>query len=135
MYDSGAGHIAIRVTGGTKMIFFSCIEYFFFGLSTTLNSSLALTMTAERSAGFQAYARLLDARLLRALADLKYSTPTPVQRESLEHSLGGVARDILARARTGSGKTLAYGLPVIQKILAEKQDIPRSSTALSLIHI
>ena len=130
VYDSGAGHIAIRVTGGTKMIFFSCIEYFFFGgLSTTLNSSLALTMTAERSAGFQAYARLLDARLLRALADLKYSTPTPVQRESLEHSLGGVARDILARARTGSGKTLAYGLPVIQKILAEKQDIPRSSTA------
>ena len=52
-----------------------------------------------------------------------------MQRESLEHSLGGVARDILARARTGSGKTLAYGLPVIQKILAEKQDIPRSSTA------
>lgn len=30
VYDSGAGHIAIRVTGGTKMIFFSCIEYFFF---------------------------------------------------------------------------------------------------------
>lgn len=78
--------------------------------------------------GFQAYAHLLDARLLRALADHKFSTPTPVQRESLEHSLGGSARDILARARTGSGKTLAYGLPVLQKILAAKRDIPRSST-------
>ena len=83
------------------------------------------------SGGFQAYAHLLDARILRALADNKFGTPTPVQRESLQNSLGGAARDILARARTGSGKTLAYGLPILQKIVATKQGIPRSSTEYS----
>ena len=83
------------------------------------------------SRGFQAYAHLLDARILRALADNKFGTPTPVQRESLQYSLGGAARDILARARTGSGKTLAYGLPILQKIVATKQGIPRSSDEYS----
>ena len=83
------------------------------------------------SGGFQAYAHLLDARILRALADNKFGTPTPVQRESLQYSLGGAARDILARARTGSGKTLAYGLPILQKIVATKQGIPKSSTEYS----
>lgn len=84
-------------------------------------------ITIMSAQGFQAYAHLLDARLLRALAELQYSQPTPVQRETLEHSLNGDARDILARARTGSGKTLAYGLPILQKILAEKSHMARSS--------
>lgn len=79
------------------------------------------------AAGFQALAHLLDARLLRALAELRFGTPTPVQREAIEHSLGGENRDILARARTGSGKTLAYGLPVIQKILMAKEHISKTS--------
>ena len=91
-----------------------------------------LTMPSDSgSGGFQAYAHLLDARILRALADNKFGTPTPVQRESLQYSLGGAARDILARARTGSGKTLAYGLPILQKIVATKQGIPRSSAEYS----
>lgn len=84
-------------------------------------------MTDAAAAGFQALAHLLDARLLRALADLEYGQPTPVQKETIENSLNGDARDILARARTGSGKTLAYGLPILQKILADKQDLSRAS--------
>lgn len=79
--------------------------------------------------GFQVFRHLLDARLLRALAQLGYGTPTPVQRESIEHSLGGNTRDILARARTGSGKTLAYALPVVQKILLAKAALPKSAEA------
>ena len=86
-------------------------------------------MATDGAPGFQAYAHLLDARLLRALAELKYSIPTPVQRASLEQSLGGSSRDIVARARTGSGKTLAYGLPILQKILAEKESLARSDPA------
>lgn len=86
-------------------------------------------MATTEAPGFQAYAHLLDARLLRALAELKYSIPTPVQRASLEQSLGGGSRDIVARARTGSGKTLAYGLPIVQKILAEKESMARSDPA------
>ena len=86
-------------------------------------------MATDGAPGFQAYAHLLDARLLRALAELNYSIPTPVQRASLEQSLGGSSRDIVARARTGSGKTLAYGLPILQKILAEKESLARSDPA------
>ena len=84
-------------------------------------------MSTAAADGFQAFRHLLDARLLRALAKLGYGSPTPVQRESIEHSLGGNARDILARARTGSGKTLAYALPVVQKILLAKSTLPKSS--------
>ncbi|WFD28714.1 RNA helicase [Malassezia nana] len=83
-------------------------------------------MATDEAPGFQAYAHLLDARLLRALADLQYSIPTPVQRASLEESLRGGTRDIVARARTGSGKTLAYGLPVLQRILTAKSHLARS---------
>lgn len=83
-------------------------------------------MATDEAPGFQAFAHLLDARLLRALADLQYSIPTPVQRASLEESLRGGTRDIVARARTGSGKTLAYGLPVLQRILAAKSNLARS---------
>ncbi|MCW8109207.1 ATP-dependent RNA helicase DbpA [Alteromonas ponticola] len=39
---------------------------------------------------------------------------TPVQQETLPHSLDG--RDVLAKARTGSGKTLAFLLPVFNKL-------------------
>ncbi|WFD32468.1 RNA helicase [Malassezia sp. CBS 17886] len=84
---------------------------------------------SDARVGFEAYAHLLDARLLRALAKLGYGTPTPVQRGAIDEGLGGGARDIVARARTGSGKTLAYGLPVVQKILAAKHATPRSSPA------
>ena len=79
------------------------------------------------AASFRDFAQYLDARLLRALADLKFATPTPVQRETIVHSLGGEGRDVLARARTGSGKTLAYALPAVQKILLAKSHIQRSS--------
>lgn len=84
-------------------------------------------MSSSDAASFRDFAQYLDARLLRALADLKFATPTPVQRETIVHSLGGEGRDVLARARTGSGKTLAYALPAVQKILLAKSHIQRSS--------
>lgn len=86
-----------------------------------------MTESAADPEGFRAFAHLLDARLLRALAKLGYGTPTPVQKQTIEHSLGGHARDVLARARTGSGKTLAYALPVVQKILLAKGSMDKTS--------
>jgi ATP-dependent RNA helicase DDX56/DBP9 len=61
----------------------------------------------------------LDARLVRALAKLKFTSPTLVQAKAIPLALKGV--DILARARTGSGKTAAYSLPVIQNVLQLKE--------------
>lgn len=67
---------------------------------------------------FAAFAHTIDPRLLRALADLGFSRPTPVQATAIPLALEG--RDILARARTGSGKTAAYCIPLVQKILRAK---------------
>lgn len=61
---------------------------------------------------------LLDARILRALADMGYARPTLVQSKAIPLALEG--RDVLARARTGSGKTAAYCIPLVQKILNAK---------------
>lgn len=60
-----------------------------------------------------------DARLSKAIAQLDYTRPTPVQAQAIPLALAG--KDILARARTGSGKTAAYVLPILQKILVEKE--------------
>jgi superfamily II DNA/RNA helicase len=67
---------------------------------------------------FSAFAHLLDARILRALADLGFARPTAVQRAAIPLALD--SRDILCRARTGSGKTAAYAIPLVQKVLAAK---------------
>lgn len=64
-------------------------------------------------------ATLLDARILRALADLSFTHPTLVQAQTIPLILQG--KDVLAKARTGSGKTAAYSLPAIQKVLLSKQ--------------
>ncbi|QDZ19204.1 DEAD-box ATP-dependent RNA helicase [Chloropicon primus] len=64
----------------------------------------------------------LDARIVDSLKVQGFSTPTPIQKESLPSSLSGEA-DIVGAAQTGSGKTLAFALPMIQRILREKDKL------------
>ncbi|KAJ3859571.1 ATP-dependent RNA helicase dbp9 [Lentinula novae-zelandiae] len=85
----------------------------------------------DAKATFSSFSHLLDARLLRALADMGFARPTLVQSKAIPLALEG--RDILARARTGSGKTAAYCIPVVQKILSTKsaldlEDLSRQAT-------
>lgn len=54
--------------------------------------------------------------LVKALADQKFYTPTPIQALTLAPAILG-RRDILGAAETGSGKTLAFGLPILNGIL------------------
>lgn len=72
----------------------------------------------DKKATFTAFSHILDARILRALADAGFARPTLVQTKAIPLALE--SRDILARARTGSGKTAAYCIPVVQKILSAK---------------
>ncbi len=64
----------------------------------------------------------LRAELLRAVTDLGFTEPTPVQIAAIPPALAG--RDILASASTGSGKTGAFGLPLLQALV----DLPRGKT-------
>jgi ATP-dependent RNA helicase DeaD len=56
----------------------------------------------------------LRPELLRALTDLGYEEPTPIQGESIPPLLEG--RDLLGQAATGTGKTAAFALPVLQRL-------------------
>lgn len=87
----------------------------------------------DKNLTFGSFSHLLDARLLRALADQNFARPTLVQAKAIPLALQG--KDILARARTGSGKTAAYCLPVVQKILSLKsvQDVSQATRALILV--
>eukprot|EP01024_Parvocaulis_polyphysoides_P023652 TRINITY_DN2184_c2_g2_i5.p1 TRINITY_DN2184_c2_g2~~TRINITY_DN2184_c2_g2_i5.p1 ORF type:complete len:118 (+),score=32.97 TRINITY_DN2184_c2_g2_i5:130-483(+) len=50
--------------------------------------------------------------LIRAVEELGWLLPTPVQAEAVPLILGG--GDVMAAAETGSGKTGAFALPVLQ---------------------
>ena len=53
--------------------------------------------------------------VLRAIREMGYEAPMPVQEEVIPLLLGEHL-DIIALAQTGTGKTAAYGLPILQKI-------------------
>jgi ATP-dependent RNA helicase RhlE len=57
----------------------------------------------------------LRPELLRALADVGYEQPTPIQQQSIPHLLLG--KDVLGCAQTGTGKTAAFALPIIQRLM------------------
>ncbi|HSR66112.1 MAG TPA: DEAD/DEAH box helicase, partial [Xanthomonadaceae bacterium] len=52
--------------------------------------------------------------LLRALADVGYESPSPIQAATIPPLLGG--RDVLGQAQTGTGKTAAFALPILARI-------------------
>ena len=53
--------------------------------------------------------------LLRAIQELGFENPMPVQEKVIPLLLNSEGRDVVALAQTGTGKTAAFGLPVIQR--------------------
>jgi ATP-dependent RNA helicase DeaD len=75
---------------------------------------------ASTDAAPQTFADLgLHPALLRALDDLGYEEPTPVQREAIPLLLEG--HDLLGQAATGTGKTAAFALPLLQRLTEGKR--------------
>lgn len=56
--------------------------------------------------------------LLRAIEDMGFSSPMPVQEKVIPILLNS-DHDVVALAQTGTGKTAAFGLPVIQRVNPE----------------
>jgi len=56
--------------------------------------------------------------ILRALAEEKYLTPTPIQAQTIPLVLQG--RDVIGIAQTGTGKTAAFALPIINHLTTKR---------------
>uniref|UniRef100_A0A1A9WKS2 RNA helicase n=1 Tax=Glossina brevipalpis TaxID=37001 RepID=A0A1A9WKS2_9MUSC len=68
----------------------------------------------------------LNETLCKACEELKWKTPSRIQKESIPLALQG--KDIIGLAETGSGKTAAFALPILQALL----DTPQRYFALIL---
>lgn len=61
---------------------------------------------------------------MRAVGDLNFTQPTPIQQLAIPPALEG--RDVLASAETGSGKSAAFGLPILQRLIGAPKGTTRS---------
>jgi ATP-dependent RNA helicase RhlE len=64
----------------------------------------------------------LNANLLKAIHNMGFEQPTPIQRLAIPPLLEG--RDVMATAVTGSGKTAAFLLPILHRLIGK----PRGTT-------
>ena len=71
----------------------------------------------------------LHERLLKALAELAFETPTPVQAQTIPPAIEG--KDLYVIAQTGSGKTAAYVLPILHRLMLDESK-PTGPRALIL---
>ncbi len=62
----------------------------------------------------------IDERLKANISARGYTTPTPIQDKAIPHALLG--SDIVGIANTGTGKTGAFLIPLINKVLAQRND-------------
>ena len=60
----------------------------------------------------------IENKLKKSIELAEFKTPTPIQSQSIPVSLTG--RDILGTAQTGTGKTLAFTIPMINKLIKDK---------------
>lgn len=72
----------------------------------------------------------LAGTFLHVLDEVGYTSPTPIQAQSIPHLLEG--RDLLGIAQTGTGKTAAFALPVLQHLSAGEKAPPKRPSALIL---
>lgn len=78
----------------------------------------------------------LTGPILKALSDVGYESPTPIQARCIPVLLEG--HDLIGQAQTGTGKTAAFALPILQKIelsLAQPQALILTPTRELTIQI
>jgi superfamily II DNA/RNA helicase len=77
----------------------------------TIESPISVAEVTEAS--FADFA--LSEPIQRAVAQMGYRTPTPVQAAAIPVVMTG--RDVMAAAQTGTGKTAGFALPILQRLL------------------
>ena len=75
-------------------------------------------MTSDTVTAFSQLA--LSKPLLKALDEVGYETPSPIQAQTIPLLLDG--RDVLGTAQTGTGKTAAFALPLLSNLDLKQKD-------------
>jgi ATP-dependent RNA helicase DeaD len=55
----------------------------------------------------------ISAQILKAIYEIGYEEPTPIQKGAIPPALEG--KDIIGQAQTGTGKTAAFAIPILQR--------------------
>jgi ATP-dependent RNA helicase DeaD len=63
----------------------------------------------------------LSPDIQQALDELGFEEPTPIQEQAIPELLGG--HDVIGQAQTGTGKTAAFGLPLLQYLDPENNEV------------
>lgn len=70
----------------------------------------------------------LSRPILRGLASVGFTEPTPIQKKTIPVALLG--KDVVGGAVTGSGKTAAFMIPILERLLYRPRKIPTSRVAI-----
>ena len=73
----------------------------------------------------------LSQPLLSALAEEGYTSPTPIQAQSIPFLLQG--RDLLGMAQTGTGKTAAFALPLLHRLAQTPRPAPKNGARVLVL--
>lgn len=82
--------------------------------------------TSTTTSSFQSMS--LSRPILRGLASLLFTNPTPIQQKTIPIALLG--RDVVGGAVTGSGKTAAFMIPILERLLYRPKKVPTSRVAI-----
>ncbi|MBF1067053.1 MAG: DEAD/DEAH box helicase [Porphyromonadaceae bacterium] len=74
----------------------------------------------------------VSAPICRAITELGYQQPMPVQEAVIPYLLGEPI-DLIALAQTGTGKTAAFGLPLLQNVTKSLEEVPATGTPRALV--
>ena len=61
----------------------------------------------------------LSKEMLKAVEDMGFEEPSPIQELAIPHLLEG--KDVVGQAQTGTGKTAAFGIPILERIDARQK--------------
>ncbi len=91
-------------------------------IATTVGGDESLLVSQSENEAVVTFDDLgLSDDVLKAVHDLGFESPTPIQERSIPVVLEG--RDMIGQAQTGTGKTAAFALPILSKINLKDQHI------------
>src|SRR3989338_9062086 len=83
----------------------------------TQNPKINQGPAPSRAEGFASLG--ITENILKILRDLQFTVPTPIQHKAIPVAIEG--KDVVGIAQTGTGKSLAFGIPLLQRLMANQK--------------